>query len=511
MLRKFSEEQINILKQYYPTGDWDNILPFFPDMKIINIRALARRYGIKQDRKEYSSHKDITGQKFGRLTAIELVETKGNIPYWLCKCDCGNDVKVSVYSLIKGGTKSCGCLRHKPAYNALDLTGHKFGLLTAVQRIPNYNSKGTYYRCECECGRTDVFVASGNLRSGHTVSCGTHNHKRIEYKIIKDLDDNENNYLVYRHIAPNGKSYIGITKQDAERRFQDGIGYKSQPQFWRAIKKYGWSSFQHEILESGLTEKEASEREVFYIKKYNAFAPNGYNVAEGGITGKKAAKPIIQYYNGKPVNFFKSSREATKALGIALETIKSHLGENRSVGGYYFEQLPLMFVSEIPEEYLALKDTCHYNIENVVAYHLKQTTVERNLSGVKSINKYELSGKYICTYPSIASAKASIEGSSGEAISAAVNPNRQGDTAYGFMWKYNTGDYSDIAPIKYKVQRAVQQIDIKTGEVVREYKSLSEASKAIHSHSDNILKTCRGEKVSWKGYGWKIIEYKDLF
>ena len=53
MRRKFSEEQINILKQYYPTGDWDNILPFFPSMKIVNIRALARRYGVKQDKKNY--------------------------------------------------------------------------------------------------------------------------------------------------------------------------------------------------------------------------------------------------------------------------------------------------------------------------------------------------------------------------------------------------------------------------------------------------------------------------
>ncbi len=97
MHRKFSEEQINILKRYYPTGDWDSILPFFPSMKTINIRALARRYGIKQDKKDCVSHKDITGQKFGRLTAIKHVETKRNNPHWLCRCECGNEVKVSVY------------------------------------------------------------------------------------------------------------------------------------------------------------------------------------------------------------------------------------------------------------------------------------------------------------------------------------------------------------------------------------------------------------------------------
>ena len=55
MLRKYANEQIDVLKQYYPSGDWDSILPYFPDMKIIKIRALVRRYGIKQDINEYKS------------------------------------------------------------------------------------------------------------------------------------------------------------------------------------------------------------------------------------------------------------------------------------------------------------------------------------------------------------------------------------------------------------------------------------------------------------------------
>ena len=165
-----------------------------------------------------------------------------------------------------------------------------------------------------------------------------------------------------------------------------------------------------------------------------------------------------------------------------------------------------MFINEIPDEYISLKDTNHYNIKDIVADNLKQTTVKRNVSSTRSINQYELSGKYICTYPSIKSAKASIKGCSGEAISAAVNPNRQGDTAYGFMWKYNTGDYSDINPIKYKIQKAVLQIDIETGEVVKEYKSVSEAARTIHTHQDNIAQVCIGKKTNWKGYKWK---YKD--
>ena len=84
-----------------------------------------------------------------------------------------------------------------------------------------------------------------------------------------------------------------------------------------------------------------------------------------------------------------------------------------------------------------------------------------------------MEGHYICTFPSIASACESIDGSKSNAVCAAVNPNRQGDIAYGYQWKYNTGDHSDIKPYKYKVKKTVLQIDISTNEIINEYPSIS--------------------------------------
>lgn len=55
---------------------------------------------------------DLAGQKFGKLTAIKIIENKkqiGNI--WLCKCDCGNFCNVPTSRLRSGNTKSCGCLK----------------------------------------------------------------------------------------------------------------------------------------------------------------------------------------------------------------------------------------------------------------------------------------------------------------------------------------------------------------------------------------------------------------
>ena len=62
---------------------------------------------------------DLTGRRFGRLTAIKRVEDvvteKGNrFTQWLCGCDCGNDNVVVLGSALtrkKRPTLSCGCLQ----------------------------------------------------------------------------------------------------------------------------------------------------------------------------------------------------------------------------------------------------------------------------------------------------------------------------------------------------------------------------------------------------------------
>ena len=57
--------------------------------------------------------KDISGQKFGQLTAIEFVGVENNKAIWLCKCDCGNTSKVPGTALRFGSIKSCGCTTKK--------------------------------------------------------------------------------------------------------------------------------------------------------------------------------------------------------------------------------------------------------------------------------------------------------------------------------------------------------------------------------------------------------------
>lgn len=60
--------------------------------------------------------KDLTGQRFGRLTVIEFVGIKKGLAHWECLCDCGNTCIVNGVQLRRGNTKSCGCLRHENTF-----------------------------------------------------------------------------------------------------------------------------------------------------------------------------------------------------------------------------------------------------------------------------------------------------------------------------------------------------------------------------------------------------------
>ena len=56
--------------------------------------------------------KNITGQRFGRLTVICREGTDQNrASTWRCMCDCGNEVVVRGSNLRTGWTQSCGCLQ----------------------------------------------------------------------------------------------------------------------------------------------------------------------------------------------------------------------------------------------------------------------------------------------------------------------------------------------------------------------------------------------------------------
>lgn len=88
------------------------------------------------------------------------------------------------------------------------------------------------------------------------------------------------------HTSPSNKVYIGITSQKPKTRWGNGRNYSSNEYFYRAIKKYGWDNFKHEILFSNLSLKEAKAKEIELIAFYDSTNPEkGYNITSGGESG----------------------------------------------------------------------------------------------------------------------------------------------------------------------------------------------------------------------------------
>lgn len=128
--------------------------------------------------------KDLTGQKFGLLTVVgrgeDYVSPKGNRrPRWICQCECGGVALCQGGNLKSGKVRSCGCLQKKLARRRaisapnrkIDITGERFGRLTAIRPVRSESNEGVIWLCVCDCGN-EVLEPAKRLRSGGVLSCG---------------------------------------------------------------------------------------------------------------------------------------------------------------------------------------------------------------------------------------------------------------------------------------------------------------------------------------------------
>lgn len=59
-----------------------------------------------------SKMRDLSGQKFGRLSVLNLAgKAKNKNMLWKCLCECGKETVVASSNLVRGVTRSCGCFR----------------------------------------------------------------------------------------------------------------------------------------------------------------------------------------------------------------------------------------------------------------------------------------------------------------------------------------------------------------------------------------------------------------
>lgn len=111
---------------------------------------------------------DRTGQRFGRLVVIE--ELGGN--RIKCRCDCGRTCVKSKSNVVQGKQTSCGECGEVHEKARKDLSDMRFGKLTAIRalRTPD-KRRGVMWICRCECGK-EITASAESLLRGDTKSCG---------------------------------------------------------------------------------------------------------------------------------------------------------------------------------------------------------------------------------------------------------------------------------------------------------------------------------------------------
>jgi hypothetical protein len=123
-------------------------------------------------------YKDIAGQRFGRLVALEPCSKDKNGHYiWLCKCDCGKEVTVSSTGLLTNKTASCGCTRYtNGAIKKLvkidkELKGKVINGILLIERH-HQDKRGVWlWSCLCHC-KIIFYAYPKDIKNGHVKSCG---------------------------------------------------------------------------------------------------------------------------------------------------------------------------------------------------------------------------------------------------------------------------------------------------------------------------------------------------
>lgn len=144
--------------------------------------------------------KDITGERFGHLVALkETSERFNGKVIWLCKCDCGNKVKVTSHRLLHTEISNCfdeKCPFRDPTRKLLkeedfsgearkcssameDITGQVFGELTAVSMTGVKSGKNLQWYCKCSCGK-EIKAYERDLLRGIKTNCGGPQHRMIQ-------------------------------------------------------------------------------------------------------------------------------------------------------------------------------------------------------------------------------------------------------------------------------------------------------------------------------------------
>lgn len=372
-------------------------------------------------------------------------------------------------------------------------------------------------------------------------------------------------WCVYAHVNKiNGKIYIGISS-NIKNRWRVSAYDKTQA-IRVAFDKYGWDNFKHIILIENLSKIMAQECEKYLIKKYNSQNKDiGYNRSPGGeliqvLCGVDSPYSKTTYQYDLDGNFIKEwvcARDAEQELGLTNITACCR-GEYKKHGNwqwsyeyvdhmdkyippdytqYNWASYPRVYKYSTSGEFLEIIDDVHvfkdvnyrravvecckgirvqaggyiWLFENDVSNEKIKDIVCRYQKAYRSVNQYDLDGKYIQTFLDAKEAAHYLRG-----CKTAINHACSGKSgeALGYQWRYvfNSDGKNDIEPYNNTRCKTIIQYNL-DGDYVQTWESIKSAKQQYGRKVADALYTRKTHQAY--GYLWfyetDFEKYKDEF
>ena len=284
-------------------------------------------------------------------------------------------------------------------------------------------------------------------------------------------------YVVYEHISPSGKVYVGQSCQLNVRWEGNGSRYLNKNKegkfiqriFANALLKYGWDNFKHKIILENLTKSEADYAEKYLIKWYKLHKLS-YNVTDGGDGGCGLKRSMSEEQRKRMSEYMKkyNPRKGKHHTEEAKRKI-SKSNKGKIVGKEGREN---MRRAQLGSKRL-------WRWRKIYAFDKNTKKLVAEFSSITEAAKYY--NLTSCGITQSASGKCS--------------------TAGNYVWSYiPTIDKNDIRFDRAE-DKNIYCYD-KHYNLVGTYKNITEAAKAVNGNKYSLANCCCGNCLTYKGYIW---------
>lgn len=283
-------------------------------------------------------------------------------------------------------------------------------------------------------------------------------------------------YIIYEHISPSGKVYVGQTTNIEQRWRGKGHKYLDKTKkgqyvhryFAHALLKYGWENFEHKIILEGISKSEADYAEKYLIRWYKIHGLS-YNITDGGegSLGLKFSKETRKQISERMLanNPFKGKPRTERQKQLSREKM---LGRKAS------------------KETRAKMSKAQFGM--VRPWKHKE---------VFAFDKH--TGQFIRKYESVTSAAKELNLTTSGISNAATG---KCPSMGGFIWSYIP--YIDVKDAKYRMMEDLKIYCYdKEGTYINTFENTKAAAAFVNGIINCINDCCSGRLRSYKGYIWK--------